>query len=62
MAVRPRKGWFVVWYLCIGVGFVLLALRAFLLGVSATGVALRLVIALGFLLLAWFQNRERGRG
>lgn len=41
-------GW---WYVCIGLGFVLLALRSWIGGVGRWGVGLRLLIAAGFLIL-----------
>ena len=53
--------WFAVWYLCIGIGFAVLALRAYILGAPPGGVILRLIIAVGFVVLAWVQYRQRGR-
>ncbi|HTS76690.1 MAG TPA: hypothetical protein VMG40_10830 [Bryobacteraceae bacterium] len=41
-------GW---WYVCIGVGFALLALRNYLYGARAWSIVLRAVISFGFLLL-----------
>jgi len=41
-------GW---WYVCIGLGFALLALRSWIGGVGRWGVGLRLLIAAGFLIL-----------
>ncbi|MCC7176076.1 MAG: hypothetical protein IT159_12845 [Bryobacterales bacterium] len=57
---RPSRLWW-LWYLCISLGFVLLSVRALLLGAPAWTVALRLVIAAGFFALALFQRRERPR-
>lgn len=39
------------WYLCLGVGFALLAARSWIAGAGFWGVALRLLIAAGFLVL-----------
>jgi hypothetical protein len=61
MLPRTGRGWIVVWYICIGVGFILLALRAYILGASTGGVVLRLVIAAGFIALAWVQHRQGKR-
>ena len=47
-------GW---WYLSIGVGFLLLAIVLELKGASLTAVLLRLLVALGFVLLSWMQFR-----
>lgn len=41
-------GW---WYVCIGIGFALLALRAYIAGVRPWSILLRGVIAAGFLVL-----------
>jgi len=41
-------GW---WYLCIGLGFVLLGLRSLMRGDAAWPIALRFVIAAGFFAL-----------
>jgi hypothetical protein len=41
-------GW---WYVCIGAGFILLGLRYLIAGITGWPVALRWVIAAGFLLL-----------
>jgi hypothetical protein len=42
-------GW---WYLCVGLGFVLLAIRNWIAHAAPWAVAIRFVIAAGFLLLA----------
>ena len=47
-------GW---WYLCIGLGFLLLAIVHILRGAGLAVTALRLVIAIGFALLASMQFR-----
>jgi hypothetical protein len=39
------------WYLCIGLGFVLLGVRNLLAGAAAWTIALRWIIALGFIIL-----------
>lgn len=41
-------GW---WYVCIGIGFSLLALRTYMAGAHAFQILLRAVIAAGFILL-----------
>ena len=46
------------WYLCIAVGFLLLAVHRAVLGVRTSAVVVRLVIAIGFALLAWLQFRK----
>jgi hypothetical protein len=48
------------WYICIGIGFVALAARAFLTGASGWGVGLRIVVALGFVLLGVAELSRRG--
>ena len=47
-------GW---WYLCIGVGFLLLAIVYQLRGARLAAVALRVLVAAGFVLLGWLQFR-----
>jgi hypothetical protein len=47
-------GW---WYLSIGLGFLLLAIVHELLGASLWAVALRVLVAVGFVLLGWMQFR-----
>jgi hypothetical protein len=47
-------GW---WYLSIGLGFLLLAVVHLLQGASLGAVALRIVVAIGFVLLASLQFR-----
>jgi hypothetical protein len=44
-------GLFAWWYICIGLALVALAARAFVAGAPGWGVGLRLVIAIGFVLL-----------
>jgi hypothetical protein len=47
-------GW---WYLSIGVGYLLLAIVNSLQGARLAGVILRIVVALGFAMLAGIQFR-----
>ena len=47
-------GW---WYVCIGVGFLLLAIVHMLQGAGVTDIALRIGVAVGFALLGWMQLR-----
>jgi hypothetical protein len=47
-------GW---WYLSIGVGYLLLAIVNSLKGARLAGVILRIVVALGFAMLAGIQFR-----
>ena len=49
-------GW---WYLCIGLGFLLLAAVRWLHGERIGVVSLRIGVAAGFALLAWMQLRLR---
>ena len=53
---RPSAllGW---WYLAIGAGFALLAVNRMVVGGSFWGVGLRWVIAVGFLLLGFWELR-----
>jgi hypothetical protein len=46
-----RKQWFGWWYISIGIGFALLALRNLIAGGRLGGIILRVIIAIGFLLL-----------
>jgi hypothetical protein len=48
------------WYLCIGLGFVLLGLRNLLVGAPAWTVVLRWIIALGFIVLGAVSLGFRG--
>ena len=50
---------FAWWYVSIALGFVLLALRSFVLGGNRWLTALRLVISAGFAALAWLEFRAR---
>jgi hypothetical protein len=50
---------FAWWYLSIAIGFVLLAVRTLLFGEGAWGVVLRLIIAVGFAALAFFEFRKQ---
>jgi hypothetical protein len=47
-------GW---WYVSIGVGFLLLAIVNTMRGASLGGIAIRVVIAIGFEILGWIQFR-----
>jgi hypothetical protein len=51
------------WYLCISLGFLALAARHAILGDTATGIAVRVIVALGFAALAYltFQQHTRER-
>jgi hypothetical protein len=57
--MKVSRKWFGAWYLCIGVGFILLGLRAYLVGANLFGVILRWVIAGGFLLLGALELRSK---
>ena len=46
------------WYICIGVAFIALAARALVLGAPSWGVWLRLVVAVGFVLLGIVELRR----
>lgn len=54
-----RSRWFAAWYFCIGAGFFLLGLRAWLLGGRLLPVILRWVIAIGFVALGFLELRTR---
>jgi len=56
---RTRRRLYAVWYFCIGVGFLLLGFRAYLLGATFWTVVLRWIIAVGFCLLAWLELRRK---
>ena len=45
-------GW---WYVCLGIGFLLLAIVLLLRGAHFAQIAIRIGIAIGFLLLGWMQ-------
>ena len=62
--LRAARKWFAWWYLTIAIGYVLLAVATGLRGGTMGGVALRLVIAVGFAALAVmeFRTRNRSRG
>jgi hypothetical protein len=61
VASTRRSQFYAIWYLCISLGFVLLGLRAMLVGERLLGVILRWVIAAGFLALAWLEKRATRR-
>jgi hypothetical protein len=47
-------GW---WYLCLGIGFLMLAIVMLLQGARLAAIVLRIGVAIGFLLLGWMQFR-----
>jgi hypothetical protein len=49
------------WYLSISLGFLALAARTAVVGGSDTGVAVRLVVALGFAALSYLTFRQHTR-
>lgn len=51
-------GW---WYVCIGLGFALLALRNYMYGARPWSIVLRCVIALGFVVLGAVTLRSTPR-
>jgi hypothetical protein len=59
MMARVRL--FAWWYICIGLAFMALALRAFVAGAPSWSVGLRLVVAVGFVLLGIGEMRRRTR-
>lgn len=54
---QPRRPWMALWYFSIALGFLLLAVRAYLLGGRFSLTLLRVVIAAGFAALGWLQWR-----
>jgi hypothetical protein len=58
MMARVRL--FAWWYICIGLAFIALSARAFVAGAPGWSVGLRLVVALGFVLLGIGELRRRG--
>ncbi|MCC6362621.1 MAG: hypothetical protein IT165_03805 [Bryobacterales bacterium] len=60
----PQPAWRKVaglWYPCISLGFVLLGIRAMLLGAPMWTVILRWVVAAGFFVMAFLEQQERKR-
>ncbi len=49
------------WYLSISLAFLALAARHALLGDTATGIAVRLLVALGFAALSYLTYRQHTR-
>ena len=49
------QGW---WYIAIGIGFLLLAIVNTMRGARLAGIVVRLVIAVGFEILAWMHFRS----
>jgi len=58
MMARVRL--FAWWYICIGLAFMALAGRAFVAGAPGWSVGLRLLVAVGFVLLGIGDLRRRG--
>jgi len=58
MMARVRL--FAWWYICIGLAFTALAVRAFVAGAPGWSVGLRLLVAVGFVLLGIGELRRRG--
>jgi hypothetical protein len=56
---RIGRRLYAVWYFCIALGFLLLGIRAWLLGAVLWTVILRWIIAAGFCLLAWLELRRK---
>jgi hypothetical protein len=54
-----RRRLYAAWYFCIAAGFLLLGIRAQLLGAAVWTVVLRWIIAAGFCLLAWLELRRK---
>ena len=52
---------FAWWYICIGLAFMALGARAFVAGAPGWGVALRLLVAVGFVLLGIAELRRHRR-
>lgn len=58
MTRQRRSRWFAWWYGAISLGFILLAISRALSGEKAWLVAVRLIIAAGFAVLAAFEFRS----
>jgi hypothetical protein len=59
---RPRRSaWFAWWYVSIAAGFLLLAIRAQIVGGWTPAIIVRIAIALGFAGLAWAEMRRISR-
>lgn len=61
---QPRRPWMALWFFSIALGFLLLAVRAYLLRGRLSLTILRVVIAAGFAALGWLHWRawRAGRG
>jgi hypothetical protein len=59
MMARVRL--FAWWYICIGLAFMALAVRAFVASAPGWSVGLRLLVAVGFVLLGVGEMRRRTR-
>ena len=60
-AMMARVRLFAWWYICIGLAFIALAARAFVAGAPGWGVGLRVVVAVGFVLLGIGELRRYKR-
>jgi hypothetical protein len=56
---KIRRRLYAAWYFCIALGFLLLGIRAYLVGAVLWTVLLRWVIAAGFCLLGWLELRRK---
>jgi tetrahydromethanopterin S-methyltransferase subunit C len=61
VARTRRPAWFAWWYVSIAAGFLLLAIRALVVGGWTVYIVVRIVIALGFAALAWAEMRRNSR-
>jgi hypothetical protein len=57
-----RSQWFGWWYVSIGLGFALLAIRNFIYAAPLGSIVLRAVIAAGFVILGVTTLRTAGNG
>lgn len=55
---KARLTWTALWFFCIAAGFLLLAIRSYVLGGRFSLTLLRLVIAAGFAILGYYQMRS----
>lgn len=54
---KLRLTWMALWFFCIAAGFLLLAIRSYLLGGRFSLTLLRLVISAGFAILGYYHMR-----
>lgn len=59
--MRQRFQWMAWWYAAIGIGFALLAVHHLVIGDKLWWVALRVVLALGFGVLALMEFKAKKR-